>query len=340
MDILLNCSQEELKKLNTLQKADFLPMPSIPLKASEGVAVVIEGDNFSNALTKAVSLNIPVVIIAGLKDENGERYAGQALECGVPAECIVFKCENRVISKSGKEFTADAKRGISLDVLIDICSFAQENNLYPELLIWEEPKKDLEPQIQPVRSNTLEKFPYIDPGYAGKISVVKRDLIEVIDWADYVIAVFKTTDNTQSSKFTAALNQALKGMHLEISSHPGSHLEYGLGVNDAIIGCQYAYSNGKNVEIHSSYSGVQYLVVEMAPSMMESMACIYVKAKKVVQVTPITKDGIEAIRAWLNGKFVLNAIIPEDMTGYSELQSEFGELVLPDAAAFIEREIR
>lgn len=344
MEILLDRSQEELNKLNTLQKAHFLPMTTSGSENnSEGVAAVIESKNFVNELDKAITLDLPVVVIAGLMNEQGEQYAEKALAYGISPECIIFKRENRVFAKSGKEFAADAKRGISVNVLVDICDYAYKHKLYPEVLIWEEPKNEAAPKSQPVKQKTPEKAntcPSITPDNSGKISVIKRDLAEVIDLAEYVIAVFKTTDNTRSSKFAADLSHSLNGLHLEINKRPISHVEYGLGVNEAVSGCQYAYSNGKTVDINSMYSGVKYLIVEMAPSLMESIELIYKKALKVIQVTPLTKDGIEAIRSWQKGKFALNSIIPEDVAGYSKLQNEFGDLVLLDAAAFIEKEIQ
>lgn len=350
MKILMELPEDRLKYYSKISGCAFAPMDSSPEKNT--VAVVVEKDSldkYEAELIRAVGSAMPVVAIAGSKDTSAT-YAKTAIDNGIPGESVVVKDGDQIISVSGHAF-GKARRGITLKMLCSICEYVLKNDFCPEILIWEE-RAEEKPQKQPLKyqkpdesktgSSTVQRPKPEQPNQeTGHINTEKLD--SVLSLGENILAVFKTISESNSGKIASQLANRINAIHLEVSNSASSYKYYGIDLNEAIQSGRYAYSNGETVQISSRYSGGVNMVVEFDPKAPPTaMTVIYsrcLKNGKVIHTAADIKESTNAIKAWLDPGYQLDAIIPENGDIFRELKNQFGDSVC-DVETLVQKVLR
>jgi len=349
LQILINLPQGKIEKINKLSKHEFADFDSSANK--EAVAVVVEGDNFTDAIDKAIRLDIPVVVIAGTNNKNGKKTAEEAFSYGIPEQCIILKDGDNIISLDGNVI-GRSKRGIGYRLLEQICEDAFKNGLYPEMLIWEESQKAGEELQAVIEKAGIEELPPVAKKKPAaktpvpeqelqKPEIIRTDIETFLKPAEDITVVFKTTSSSNSSRVSQVISEHLKAVHLEVTESPCSYAYYAENKDDALKTGKYAYSDGKTAE------GVRpdrRLVVEIdaaeadvAPAVREAMVLMYEKASRIVHVAGSNlKETKTAIDGWLAGNFKLDGVIYTDLENAHELRKAYTDLAC-DVDTFLKK---
>ncbi|MGB9849124.1 MAG: hypothetical protein ACPLSY_04780 [Moorellaceae bacterium] len=151
MRILMNAPQEKLAYYTRVSGVPFAPLQNEV--GDDAVALVVRGETFTSDLAEAVALGVPVVVVAGTEAGGpGRGYAAEALAAGVPASCVLVKKGQKVVALDGREYGPAAARGIGLGAVLKAATYALENRLIPEPLIWEEEGEEGTPSGRMVAS--------------------------------------------------------------------------------------------------------------------------------------------------------------------------------------------
>lgn len=294
---------------------------------ADSVALVVEGENFSSNLSTAAELNIPVVVIAGLKS-TGQKYMQEAQEYGIPERCIIFKDQNNIISADGYKY-GESPKGINIKMLTEIADHALKNQLFPELYIWKEPdlqvwpsqkqpKQELQkPSKQEPAQDRQQDPPKPENNHKSRIKHILSEDLSVFLTKAQVLAVFKSVPTINSAPVAKVLAEKLNGIHLEINNEPRSFQQYAPSKEKAMQE-SYAFSNGKSVSYGASE--FKWIIVEINPSMLDVMGAVYGQAAKTIYVVENFDESEPALDMWIDGGYKLDAIIPDsiNMAAYKE----------------------
>jgi hypothetical protein len=115
-------------------------------------AVLVLRSNAANALEEAtsvikeaVSYGVPVIVVAGSLDRTGRALQNAAKKYGVPPECILHVRDTWVVD-AFEERVGHALRGggIGMHTVLAVAERAIDENLIPEMTIWDESDKQEE----------------------------------------------------------------------------------------------------------------------------------------------------------------------------------------------------
>jgi len=351
LQILINLPQDKIEKINKISKCKFTGLDFRAGK--ESVAVIVEGENFAANINKAITLDIPVVVIAGAKNKKaGEEIAREACSYGIPDQCIILKDGDNITSLDGRVL-GTSKRGIGYRLLEQICEDALKNELYPEILIWEEPQETGEKLQAVIEEASVEELSHVvkkkpaakTPGpeqEPQKPEIARTDIETFLKSAKDITVVFKTTSSSNSSRVSQIISDRLEAVHLEIAESPCSYVYYADSKDSALETGKYAYSDGRTVEGVKPDS--RQLVVEIdavkiddKSPVSEAMILVYEKASRIIHVAGSDlKETKTAIDSWLAGKFKLDGVIYTDLANAHELKKTYQDLVC-DVDTFLKK---
>ncbi len=313
MRIIINKTEQETKKYSLLSTCPVIPLTETGNLNAQDVIALVEDSNFNTTLKTAISANVPVIAIV-TKDSECFR---QALNLIHPHAVIYYE-EGKM--RSSQKVFAEVP-GLSVKTLEEICKYAVDNKLYPDIYVWK-PREDsiITPQ-EPSQGDIVSfvpKAPQESPQETVKPVMPKpkaytpaqTDLKTYINSCDRIIAVFKTSSSADSSQVAAKLAKQLNTVHLNIAADPVQKQNP-----------YYAYSDGNIVNYNSSIMPGQYLVVEVGAQIPEALELIYGVAYKIVHVTADPGESLEPLRAWAGSGFRLDAVIPtqiKDIPAYNE----------------------
>lgn len=350
MQILISLPQDKIEKVNKISKHAYTGLDSRVNK--ESVAVIVEGENFAANINKAITLDIPVVVIAGTKNKAGEKLAREACSYGIPEQCIILKDRDNISSLDGRILNT-SKRGIGYRLLEQICEDVLKNELYPEILIWEEPreigenpkanveKASVEELSRAVKNKPTAKTPGPEQE-PQKPEIARTDIETFLKSAKDITVVFKTTSSSDSARVSQIISDRLEAVHLEIAESSCSYVYYADGKDSALETGKYAYSDGRAVEGIKPDS--RQLVVEIdavkvdnKSSISEAMILVYEKASRIIHVAGSDlKETKTAIDSWLAGNFKLDGIICTDLADAHELKKTYQDLAC-DVDTFLKK---
>jgi hypothetical protein len=308
--ILINKPQQETEKYSLLSTCPVIPLTDTGNLNDQDVIALVEDGNFDVTLKTAVGCDVPVVCIT-TKDS---KCYQQALSIIHPHAVIYH--ENGQILSSQKVF-AEAP-GLSVKTLEEICKYALENKMYPDVYVWK-PQEDIinfaEPPQEipqkPLQEPSQDTVKPVTPKQKTKAyTPAQTDLKTYINSCDRIIAVFKTSSSADSNQVAANLAKQLNTVHLNIAAGPVQKQNP-----------YYACSDGNLVNYNSSIMPGQYLIVEVDAQISEALEMIYGMAYKIVHVTADPNESLEPLRAWAGSGFRLDAVIPtqiKDIPAYNE----------------------
>jgi hypothetical protein len=144
LQILINAS---ITSLEAFKRATGVEFKHLELTSDrDAVAVVVQGSSFEKDISIALQLGVPVVVIAG----NDMKCVEQATKNFIPDSCILVKQGNDVVTADGKRIANTVGGGIGVRAVVKAATYAYQNKLCPEPLIWIES----EPIIEPVLNTT------------------------------------------------------------------------------------------------------------------------------------------------------------------------------------------
>ena len=300
MKILINADKAKIEFLSKVTDHEFV---SLNTKTGEAVVLLPES-SFDQDLDMALTLNKPVVVIAGKLDSV---ISTKAKEAGIPEECILVKKGDWTVSADGKIQYGSAKRGIPVRVALEAVENAVKNNLYPEILIWQEetPKIEEPAGIKEQVAVNKPEPPAVKP---EELKPVQNDVYSL---AGEVIAVFRTVPGANSGRISYEIAKAKDGIHMELSAEPVSWRYYGQTFQEALNSGKYIHSNGS--KLSGKNLGSRVLIVEVDPLLPspEALDEAYQKASKIVHVASNARESVEALTAWVKSGWKLDVVLAE-----------------------------
>jgi len=323
LQILINASETSLEAFKRVTGVEFLPLSSSA--SHDSVAVVVQGSTFEKDISTAVSLAVPVVVIAG----NDRDCVEQATKYFIPESCILTKQNNSVVTADGKKIAGTVGGGVGVRAVVKTAEYALKNKLCPEPLVWFESEPTVEPEI----ISTIEE------GSRKENIVPLRNPAEgIIDIAKRIVVVFKATPDAESGKSAHDLAFSLNGVHAELANKPCSYTLYGNTVEDAVATGKYIACDGKTLT-KGSFLETDWLIVEIDTDILASspklVDSIYKMAIKIVHVVGDYEKGKLAVDAWISS-WKLDAIVSPKQN-YGKYKKAYGDMVITDIGVLTEQ---
>lgn len=142
--LAISANREMLIRIARFTGKECVALDGSPLGPDTVVLVIRSGA--SNALEEGISIikeattyGVPVIIVAGSNDGVGKALQNYAKKFGVPGECILLVKENIVVDGFGEK-AGNALRGggIGMHTVLAVADRAIEENLVPEMSIWDD----------------------------------------------------------------------------------------------------------------------------------------------------------------------------------------------------------
>ncbi|OIQ59748.1 hypothetical protein MOTE_10040 [Moorella thermoacetica] len=330
MRVLLNVSKEKLAMFSrAAAPTEFAPLAE---GATGDAAVALRGAGFTADLDTAVGLGVPVVVVAGTPDGEGEACARAALEYGVPGECVLLLRNGKVVDLAGNAVAPAARggRAVGVRAVVAAAAAAVERGLLPEPVVWEMPSPMESAPPGGVTADPVGPEPGLDdpypaadareaaekpadgetprreepaPAAAPKVDAAVKPgipslegelaLKDFLTAAHRVVAVFRAVEEADSATVAAGLAEACGAVHLEVAPEPRAFRRYGESLEEAVNSGRYAFCNGGNVQ--TARRDPDLLVVEVDPNVPErsSLDDVYGRADKVAHVVGHDFNGVE-----------------------------------------------
>lgn len=319
MQILINAAEPSLESFKRATGIEFISLNSPASRDS--VAVVVQGSSFEKDISIALQLGVPVVVIAG----NDMKCVEQATKNFIPDSCILIKQGNDVVTADGKRIANTVGGGIGVRAVVKAATYAYQNKLCPEPLIWIES----EPIIEPVLNTTEESIKE-----NKSVTPMPSAADNILDLAKRIVIVFKATPDAESWQAARDLASRLNGIHAEITNKPYSYTLYGNSIETAVATGKYVICNGKTLT-KGGIVEADWLVVEIDAGILSSFPklvdSIYRKAEKIIHVVGDFEKGKLAVDAW-RSSWRLDAIVPNQRE-YEKYRKAYGNIVLTDITA-------
>lgn len=248
-------------------------------------------------IIQAIKMQIPTVVITE-KDSECHREALKYL----PAAAVVYYSDGKM--QSDEKIFSNTE-GLTIQALNEICLFISENQLYPNIFIWQPRKKTRveTPQQQPSQMPQQSPPAIIQPPQPQeppqpKYSPAQTEFNSFINNKD-IIAVFKSTPDANSEAVAQEIAQRLNALYLRVAPQ----------LNKSTINC--AYSDGDTVNYNADFTPNK-LIVEVDAQVAAAMETIYGRASKIIHVCGANIEaGVQAVKNWVSSGFKLDAVIPD-----------------------------
>ena len=319
MQILINAAEPSLESFKRATGIEFISLNSPASRDS--VAVVVQGSSFEKDISIALQLGVPVVVVAG----NDMKCVEHATKNFIPDSCILIKQGNDVVTADGKKIANTVGGGIGVRAVVKAATYAYQNKLCPEPLVWIES----EPIIEPVLNTTEESIKE-----NKSVTPMQSAADNILDLAKRIVIVFKATPDAESWQAARDLASRLNGIHAEITNKPYSYTLYGNSIETAVATGKYVICNGKTLT-KGGIVEADWLVVEIDAGILSSFPklvdSIYRKAEKIIHVVGDFEKGKLAVDAW-RSSWRLDAIVPNQRE-YEKYRKAYGNIVLTDITA-------
>ena len=319
MQILINAAEPSLESFKRATGIEFISLNSPASRDS--VAVVVQGSSFEKDISIALQLGVPVVVVAG----NDMKCVEHATKNFIPDSCILIKQGNDVVTADGKRIANTVGGGIGVRAVVKAATYAFQNKLCPEPLVWIES----EPIIEPVLNTTEESIKE-----NKSVTPMQSAADNILDLAKRIVIVFKATPDAESWQAARDLASRLNGIHAEITNKPYSYTLYGNSIETAVATGKYVICNGKTLT-KGGIVEADWLVVEIDAGILSSFPklvdSIYRKAEKIIHVVGDFEKGKLAVDAW-RSSWRLDAIVPNQRE-YEKYRKAYGNIVLTDITA-------
>ncbi len=142
--LAITASGDMITRIARFTGKDCVPLDGRSL-GTDAVVLILRS-SAGNALEEgfayirdAVSYGAPVIVVAGSNDGVGKALQNYAKKSGIPGECILLVKENIVVDGFGEK-VGHALRGggIGMHTVLTVAERAIEENLVPEMTIWDD----------------------------------------------------------------------------------------------------------------------------------------------------------------------------------------------------------
>lgn len=324
MQILINAS---ITSLEAFKRATGVEFKHLELTSDrDAVAVVVQGSSFEKDISTALSLGVPVVVIAG----NNRECVEQATKHFIPESCILIKQDNSVITAEGKKIAETVGGGIGVRAVVKAAEYALKNKLCPEPLVWFESEPIIEPVVSTVEKNSVKEKKNVIP--------LHNPAEGILDIARRIVVVFKATPDAESGQTAHDLAFSLNGVHAEVTNKPCSYTLYGNTIEAAVATDKYITCDGKTLT-KGSFVEADWLIAEIDASILGSspklVDNIYKKAEKIIHVVGDFKKGKLAVDAW-RSSWRLDAVV-SNKQNYGKYKKAYGDIVITDIGVLAEQ---
>jgi len=320
LQILINAAEPSLESFKRATGIEFISLNSPASRDS--VAVVVQGSSFEKDISIALQLGVPVVVVAG----NDRECVEHATKNFIPESCILIKQGNDVVTADGKKIAETVGGGIGVRAVVKAATYAFQNKLCPEPLVWFESEPIIEPVISTVEKNSVKEEKNVIP--------LHNPAEGILDIAKRIVVVFKATPDAESGKAAYDLATSLNGVHAELANKLCSYCLYGNTIEDAVATGKYVICNGKTLT-KGGIVEADWLVVEIDGGILSSFPklvdSIYRKAEKIIHVVGDFEKGKLAVDAW-RSSWRLDAIVPNQREN-EKYRKAYGNIVLTDITA-------
>jgi len=320
LQILINAAEPSLESFKRATGIEFISLNSPASRDS--VAVVVQGSSFEKDISIALQLGVPVVVVAG----NDRECVEQATKNFIPDSCILIKQGNDVVTADGKRIANTVGGGIGVRAVVKAATYAFQNKLCPEPLVWFESEPIIEPVISTVEKNSVKEEKNVIP--------LHNPAEGILDIAKRIVVVFKATPDAESGKAAYDLATSLNGVHAELANKQCSYCLYGNTSEDAVATGKYVICNGKTLT-KGGIVEADWLVVEIDAGILSSFPklvdSIYRKAEKIIHVVGDFEKGKLVVDAW-RSSWRLDAIVPNQRE-CEKYRKAYGNIVLTDITA-------
>ena len=324
MQILINAAEPSLESFKRATGIEFISLNSPASRDS--VAVVVQGSSFEKDISIALQLGVPVVVIAG----NDMKCVEQATKNFIPDSCILIKQGNDVVTADGKRIANTVGGGIGVRAVVKAATYAFQNKLCPEPLVWFESEPIIEPVISTVEKNSVKEEKNVIP--------LHNPAEGILDIAKRIVVVFKATPDAESWQAARDLASRLNGIHAEITNKPYSYTLYGNSIETAVATGKYVICNGKTLT-KGGIVEADWLVVEIDAGILSSFSklvdSIYRKAEKIIHVVGDFEKGKLAVDAW-RSSWRLDAVV-SNKQNYGKYKKAYGDIVITDIGVLTEQ---
>ncbi len=245
---------------------------------------------------KAIKMQIPMAVIT----EKDSQCHQEALKYLSPAAVIYYS--NGKMHSDERVFSIS--EGLTIQTLNEICQFINENQICPNIYVWQPRKKPVKPNIQPIREPVQQQpqqniRPMPEPVQPQQeYSPAQIDFNSFINNKE-IIAVFKSTPNANSEAVAQEIAQRSNAGYLKV----GSQLMKSTTEN--------AYSDGNIVNYNANFTPDR-LIVEVDAQITNAMEAVYTQASKIIHVCCANVElGMQAVKDWAASGFKLDAVIPD-----------------------------
>lgn len=351
MQIIINLEPGNTETLSRATKTEFIALGAADFDKNndQKVIVVVRNDKFTEDLEKTSPYNLPLIVVAGSEDAAGKECINKARAFGVPDGCIIVKRKETVFTIDGREIAPAVRqgKGIGARAVVEAATYALENNLRPEPVVWEEKTDDLmdatlfeEPEKEAVTVPTANHAKTTENKPAQIVPLRKPfigEFKDILEATEQVIAVFRSTPAAESGIIAMDLARQLRGTHIEVSASPQSYKYYGDNQGET-SSPGYMHSNG--TELKGEPTDLNWLVIEVDPTIPypEAMDMVYKKAKNIVHVVGAgaVEDSKNAVNAWINSGWKIDAVIP-DKQNSAHAFKDFGKILFSDTKTFLKQ---
>lgn len=318
MLIFTNASEKKRVMFEGASGIKFKPLAEA--KKENDAACLLLRDEEDMLFLKAVGAGIPVVVVAGTKDPEGEAIIEEATSAGIPEECICIKSGNEVVSLTGEIIGKAVRGGISLRTAIEFAQKAIKENLMPEILVWEDKAEEI------VIATTKAKWadsepsePKIENKQEIKTETPKQDvdrlislpLEQYLQMAKKNIACIVFSKNAEMQVF--ALCKSANAVMVEFADPPVMYARLGDKPDEVVKKEKYMYLSSKQIVAPQSFTGVQTVVNVMNPITVdpEVLDEVYRASDKVVIVADAGSE--KTLESWVASGYKLDGVLASNM---------------------------
>jgi len=302
--------------------ADCLPFTGAVEEGSVIVAVRPRSEKVSvliQPLRRASGFGVPVIVVAGTRDGEGEALLHAAEECGIPKQCVVFVEGDQIVDASGSIIGSALRgSGIGVRAVLRVAENAIAEGLVPEPVLWDageavvtKPDAAIWKPAEPLEKSKEEGQTEAATNENGGLSP-KESLVEWINSfftrAEKVVAVFGIKNGIGASTVAACLSGVLSdynAFYLEVSDSPSGYAYFGSSPEAAAEKGSYAWCGSSRRTGRARDCGI--LVADVG--IHKAADFVYKKANCIVVVADGSPVAFERVKRWVQGGWRLDVLV-------------------------------
>lgn len=303
MKIAINLEEKSIEKLNNFTggKANFCIFEAIA-----DVYIVLENsDQLESDVAKACSMIKPVIVLI----KNNEKY-NLISDHGLFNRNIFYKQGNELKNYANEVMKTKIPRGVGTNALLELATFAIEQGLIPELIIWN-------PEEEEVVWNTQDNITPVEPFQAQKHKqkseepqIINLNLNDFLNNFKKIVLLLKTVENSDISNMIEHFKEIETFSFLDLSKECISSKIYASDLQLAVKENNYSYLSTDVIYTNDSIKGDTLLIeIDMFSDLIDT---VYPIAEKVIIIPSNDTESLDLINGWVENKHRLDYLLVQD----------------------------